>query len=108
MNGQEYMGIGYDAMVALALALNASQSQLPPGALENYQYGDRETTAIIKRNLYQLGFDGVSVIQNPVSQSQHNKTNLPLNIYIMSRKVTCKCVWCFWFQLVNTTRLFFY
>ena len=73
MDGQEYMGIGYDAMVALALALNASQSQLPPGALENYQYGDRETTETIKRNMYQLDFDGVSVIQNPVLQTEHNE-----------------------------------
>lgn len=62
MNGQEYIGIGYDAMVALALALNESQAELPPGTLENYQYGDTETTEVFKRNLYQLDFDGVSVI----------------------------------------------
>ncbi len=61
MDGQEYLAIGYDAMLALALALNASQNELPPGALENYTYSDFETADTIKRNLYRLEFDGVSV-----------------------------------------------
>ncbi|XP_072032778.1 gamma-aminobutyric acid type B receptor subunit 2-like [Amphiura filiformis] len=60
MDGQEYLGIGYDAMLALALALNASQKELPKGALENYRYGDTETTESIKKNLYGLDFHGVS------------------------------------------------
>lgn len=61
MNGQEYLGLGYDAMVALALALNDSQAELPPGTLEKYQYGDTETTEVFKRNLYNRSFNGVSV-----------------------------------------------
>lgn len=57
-----HRGYAYDAVWAMALALNRTISKMPPGtALDKVPYGDRNFTGALTEALRRTNFSGVTV-----------------------------------------------
>ena len=72
-----YAGLTYDAVWAMALALNGSQAQLPPGkTLESFTYEDTAMRTIFEDQMYQVNFAGQSVGTLATSSSLFTHSNI--------------------------------
>ena len=60
VNDETYTANGYDAIWALALALDEAESVLSRG-LDSYQYGDEEYARIVGKSILNQTFVGMSV-----------------------------------------------
>ena len=57
------VGIGYDCIWALAIALEAAEANLSR-SLDSYQYGDEEYALAVGRGIQGVTFAGMSVRSN--------------------------------------------
>ena len=74
-----YSGYGYDAMWAIALALNNSLVLLANEnkTLEQFDYEDVHTASVIKQSLANVDFRGVTVSQRRLQYSGYTNVTYP-------------------------------
>ena len=75
----------YDALMTIAMALNASVMELsqlqPPRGLDKFSYSDGEMARVFWRNILKTDFFGLTVscnINNYINH--HNKNDINVNI----------------------------
>ena len=81
-DAEEYAVSYYDATWALTLAINASLGELSKGplrSLANYRHGQPEATAIIRKHLSQLRFEGL--MGNIAFRNTTQDSSTPMDLY---------------------------